>query len=45
MYCCFSREPHFLCSMLNETLAFDSDDEIQVDGNRNEAEGDRGSAD
>ena len=27
MYCCLRRVPHFLCSMLNETLAFDSEDE------------------
>ena len=27
MYCCLSRVPHFLCSMLNETLVLDSDEE------------------
>src|SRR3954471_14036074 len=27
MYCCFTRDPHFLWSMLKETLAFDSADE------------------
>src|SRR6185503_2104659 len=32
MYCCLSREPHFLCSMLNETLDFDSDDEKRLTG-------------
>src|SRR5690242_7304389 len=31
-YCCLRREPHFLCSILNETLALDSDDEYRFTG-------------
>src|SRR4030095_2488548 len=32
MYCCFSRPPHFLCNMLNDTLVFDSADEYRFTG-------------
>src|SRR5688572_27455902 len=32
MYCCLRREPHFLCSILNDTLAFDSADEYRLTG-------------
>ena len=32
MYCCLSRDPHFLCSMLNDTLALDSADEYRLTG-------------
>ena len=32
MYCCLRRDPHFLCSMLNDTLALDSADEYRLTG-------------
>jgi hypothetical protein len=32
MYCCLRREPHFLWSMLNDTLDFDSDAEKRQTG-------------
>src|SRR5215212_1837320 len=32
VYCCLSREPHFLWSMLNDTLDFDSAEEYRLTG-------------
>src|SRR5690606_32239565 len=31
-YCCFNREPHFLCSQLKDTAADDSADEYSLTG-------------